>query len=123
MKIKSTGYHITRVEATEDKISGRRGLAFILRYFEGARIFKLIESRLGDLCLNKKGQSAGFIIRQIMARLVDGTDAAISGFDRLKADESYGAVIEVSQKDLLSSYPVKRFANTVVFWGSALNCY
>lgn len=111
MKIKSTGYHITRIEATEDKISGRGGLAFILRYFEGVRIFKLIESHLGDLCRNKKGQSVGFIIRQIMAKFVDGTDTAISGFDRLKADDSYGAVIEVSQKDLLSSHAVKRFFN------------
>lgn len=109
MKIKSRGYHITKIETTEEKISGRGGLAFILRYFENAKVFKLLETSLGDLCRHKKSKSASFIIRQIMAKLIDGTDTSISGFDRLKRDESYGSVIETSQNDLLSSHMVKRF--------------
>ncbi len=111
MKIKSRGYHITKIETTEEKISGRGGLIFILRYFENVKIFKLLETSLGDLCRHKKSKSASFIIRQIMAKLIDGTDTSISGFDRLKRDESYGSVIEISQKDLLSSHMVKRFFN------------
>jgi len=109
MKIKSKGYHITRTEATEDRINGRGGLSFVLRYIEKVKFFSLIESVLVGLCSNKKGKSAGMIIRQVMAKMIDGTDHSISGFDGLKRDEGYGAVIETSQDDLVSSHIVKRF--------------
>ncbi len=109
MKIKSTGYHITKVETTDDKLSGRGGLSFILRYIEQIQIFKIIENKIGELCNNKKGKSAGFILRQVMAKLIDGADLSLTGFDRLKKDEGYASVLEVKPVDMLSSYMVKRF--------------
>jgi len=109
MKIKSTGYHVTRVEATDDKLSGRGGLSFILRYIEKIDFFKTIENKIGKLCSNKKGKSSGFILRQVMAKLIDGTDLSLTGFDRLKQDEGYASVLEIKQSDMLSSYMVKRF--------------
>lgn len=115
MKIKTTGYHITKIEATDDKINGRGGLAFILRYFENIKVFGLIESVFFGLCANRKGKSAGMIIRQIMAKMIDGTDHSISGFDRLKKDEGYGAIIETNRRDLLSSYMVKRFFRKFIY--------
>lgn len=115
MKIKTTGYHITKIDTTEDKINGRGGLTFVLRYLERINVFVLIESVLDGLCSNRKGKSAGMIIRQIMAKMIDGTDTSMSGFDRLKKDEGYGAVIETSQNDLVSSHMVKRFFRKFIY--------
>jgi len=109
IKLKSTGYHISKVEATDDKLSGRGGLSFILRYIEQIKIFKIIDNKIGNLCSNKKGKSSVFILRQVMAKFIDGTDLSLTGFDRLKKDEGYASVLEVKQGDMLSSYAVKRF--------------
>jgi len=43
MKHKSTGKQITAVETTTDKITGRGGIAFILRYLEKIKIFNYIK--------------------------------------------------------------------------------
>jgi hypothetical protein len=109
MQIKTSGCHITKIEATDDKISGRGGLAFVLRYLEKIKIFSVIEKEIGAVCSNRKGKSAGMITRQIMAKMIDGTDPSMSGFDRLKKDEGYGAVIETGRSDMVSSHMVKRF--------------
>lgn len=109
MKIKSKGYHISKVETTSNKIHGRGGLSLILRYLEKIKFYSLVETFLINFSSNKKGKPAEFIIRQIMAKMVDGTDSSITGFDRLKEDDSYGSVIEVEKKDLISSHTVKRF--------------
>ena len=109
MKCKSTGQHITTVEITEDKITGRGGLLFILRYLEKSKIFNLIETVLGDIRRNKKAKPAEFLLRQVMAKMIDGSDSSIKGFDRLKQDEGYASEIEVNKQDMVSSHMVKRF--------------
>jgi hypothetical protein len=109
MKYKSTGQQITTVEITEDKITGRGGLIFILRYLEKSKIFNLIEIVLGDIRGNRKAKSSEFMLRQIMAKMIDGSDNSIKGFDRLKKDEGYAAQIEIKKEDMVSSHMVKRF--------------
>jgi hypothetical protein len=109
MKCKSTGQQITTVEITEDKITGRGGLIFILRYLERSKIFNLIETVLGDFRKNKKSKPAEFLLRQVMAKMLDGSDSSIKGFDRLKQDEGYASEIEVEKEDMVSSHMVKRF--------------
>lgn len=109
MKCKSTGQQITTVEITEDKITGRGGLLFILRYLEKSKIFNLIETVLGDIRRNKKAKPAEFLLRQVMAKMIDGSDSSIKGFDRLKQDEGYASEIEVKKEDMVSSHMVKRF--------------
>jgi hypothetical protein len=109
MKCKSTGRQITTVEITEDKITGRGGLLFILRYLEKSKIFKLIETVLCDINMNKKAKPVEFILRQVMAKMIDGSDSSIKGFDRLKQDEGYASEIEVKKEDMVSSHMVKRF--------------
>ena len=109
MQCKSTGRQITTVAITEDKITGRGGLLFILRYLERIKIFHVIETILGEVCKNKKGKRVEFIMRQIMAKMIDGSDTSITGFDRLKQDEGYAAEIEVKKEAMLSSHMVKRF--------------
>ncbi len=109
MQCKSTGRQITTVQITSDKITGRGGLLFILRYLERIKIFHVIETILGEVCKNKKGKRVEFIMRQIMAKMIDGSDTSITGFDRLKQDEGYAAEIEVKKEAMLSSHMVKRF--------------
>jgi hypothetical protein len=109
MKSKSTGCQITTVEITDDKITGRGGLLFILRYLEKVKIFNMIEKILGGVCKNKKGKPAEFILRQVMAKMIDGSDPSIKGFDRLREDEGYASEIEVGKEEMVSSHIVKRF--------------
>lgn len=109
MKCKSTGRQITTVEKTQDKITGRGGLIFILRYLEKSKIFNLIEKVLGDFRGSKKARPAEYILRQVMAKMIDGSDSSIQGFDRLQQDEGYAAEIEVKKEDMVSSHTVKRF--------------
>jgi hypothetical protein len=109
MKCKSTGKHITTVETTDDKITSRGGLLLVLRYLEKSKVFNLIEKVLGNVRKNRKAKPVEFILRQVMAKMLDGSDTSIQGFDRLKQDEGYASEIEVKKKDLVSSHMVKRF--------------
>ena len=108
-KYKDTGCGINRIETTNATLSNRGGLAFIIRYLESIKFFKLIEETLNSLCLHSKGKKASFIVRQIIAFLIDGTFRAISSFDTLRIDDGYAAILEVKKENLLSSHAVKRF--------------
>jgi len=109
MKCKSTGQQITTVEITPDKITGRGGLLFVLRYLEKSKIFNLIETVVGDFRHSKKAKPAEFLLRQVMAKMLDGSDSSIQGFDRLQQDEGYASQLELKKEEMVSSHMVKRF--------------
>ena len=47
---------ITKIEVTNDKISGRGGISFFLRYIEKTNLYQLISFHLGlELIENHKG--------------------------------------------------------------------
>jgi hypothetical protein len=108
-KYKDTGCGINWIETTNATLSNRGGLAFILRYIESIEFFRLIEATLHSLCLHSKGEKASFIVRQIIAFLIDGTFRTISSFDTLRIDDGYAAILEVKKKNRLSSHAVRRF--------------
>jgi hypothetical protein len=54
MKHKSTGKQITAVETTTDKITGRGGITFILRYLEKILRSTAIALPFPDNCLSIK---------------------------------------------------------------------
>jgi len=56
--------------------------------------------------LNK---SAEFMLRQIMAKMIDGTENSLISFDRLKTDTGYAAALEVLPDKWVSSHMVKFF--------------
>lgn len=109
MQCKSTGYQITTIEKTTDKLTGRGGLTFILRYLEKIKFFHLAEKILPETRRSKKAKPAEFMLRQIMAKMIDGTENSIISYDRLKNDAGYASALEVSTDDLVSSHMVKRF--------------
>ncbi len=108
MRCKSTGYHVSEIDITDNIISGRGGILFILRYLEKCKIFNLLASTIGIIG-NGKSKPVLIMLRQIIAKMIDGTSSSIVEFDRLKQDEGYAAVLELSQEDMVSSHMVKRF--------------
>ena len=100
---------IDKIEITNDTISGRGGLVLFLKYLEETRFYALISRYLGHIKRSKKGITLYQFVKQIMAFFIDGTDMAITGFDRKRNDASYAAVLENRKEDMASSHQMKRF--------------
>jgi len=79
---------ISRVEVTTEKICGRGGLFFFLRYVENTRVYSLVEERFGFLKSSGKGLSLYQFIKQLFAHFVEGTDLSMTAFDRRQKDEA-----------------------------------
>ena len=123
MKIGSDSkeYKINDVEITNDTLSNRGGLSFMLRYLDNLGISSMIEDRFGYLRKSSKGESIGECSRQFMAFCMDGTKHAIARFDELKKDDGYAAVLERDKKSLISTSSAKRFFRK--FRGSTFSSY
>ncbi|HLV30099.1 MAG TPA: IS1380 family transposase [Chitinispirillaceae bacterium] len=100
---------INSVEITNDTLSNRGGLAFMMRYLDEIGIPSMIENRFGHLRKSSKGESIGECARQIMAFCMDGTKHSISRFDELKKDCGYAAVLECNTDKLISTAATKCF--------------
>ena len=57
MQYKSTGCQITTVDKTTDKLTGRGGLSFILRYLEKIKFFNLAAETLPETRDSNKAKS------------------------------------------------------------------
>jgi hypothetical protein len=64
---------ITQIGITNNKISGRGGISFFLRYVEQIGFYKLSEKILGHIRITSKGLSLYQFIKQIIAYFIDGT--------------------------------------------------
>jgi len=100
---------ITKVEITDEKLSGRGGLSLFANYYNQTGIGKELEKIFSNKKGSSKGQSLEEIFKQITMFLVDGTSRHISRFDDLKRDEGYAHIIGSAPESLLSSHAVKRF--------------
>ena len=109
IKNKNSGCKIKKVEITDDKISGRGGLCLFLRYLEQIQLFPLLEKFIGPLRKSSKSQKLCDVIKQIIIYFVDGSNRSISGFDELRNNESYAALLEEKKESLVGSDIVKRF--------------
>jgi len=100
---------IDKIDITDEKISGRGGITFFLRYVENSGFYQILSGYFGILKKSEKGLSLLQFIKQILAFFIDGTDMSISGFDRKKDDEGYAAVLENTPEEMASSHQIKRF--------------
>ena len=100
---------ITKIEVTDEKLSGRGGLSLFANYYEQTGIGKELERIFSSLKGSSKGQSLEEIFKQIIMYLADGTSRHISRFDDLKRDEGYAHTIGSAPERMLSSHAVKRF--------------
>ncbi|MDZ7724694.1 MAG: hypothetical protein U5R06_18270 [candidate division KSB1 bacterium] len=83
-KTDTTQPKISKIEITKDKISGRGGLLFFLRYIDQIRFYSLFENVFSFLKGSSKGLGYRQFVKQLFAWFIDGTDMSICSFDRQK---------------------------------------
>jgi hypothetical protein len=104
------GSKITKIGVTSDKISGRGGLALILRYIAKTRLNALISCVfLTKIKAHSKGLQLEQFLKQVFANIFDGTDMSMTGFDARKNDQGYAAVLENNLAEMASSHQIKRY--------------
>jgi len=99
---------ISKIEITSDKISGRGGLFFFLRYIENTGFFQLFEKQFHFLKSTAKGLSIFQFTKQLFVHFIDGTDISATGFDRRRNDEAYTSLLENRAEQMASSHQIKR---------------
>jgi len=100
---------IKKIEITNEKISGRGGLVFFLRYVEQIGSYKLSEKILGNIRISSKGLSLYQFIKQMLAYFIDGTHMSIESFNKRGNDRGYIALLENKKWQMASSHQIKRF--------------
>jgi hypothetical protein len=108
---------ITKIEVTNDKISGRGGLFFFMKYVENIRFFKLFENCFGFVKGSSKGLSCVEFIKQLVVWFIDGTDTSMKSFDHRKGDETYASLLETQPGELATSHQIKRMFRKFMFVG------
>lgn len=106
---------ISKVKTTNDKLSGRGGLFFFLRYIENIGFYSFFENHFHFLKGSQKGLSCVQFIKQILAFFIDGSDCSMTGFDQRKTDEAYAAMLEHRPDQMASSHQIKRFFRKLNF--------
>jgi hypothetical protein len=105
---KSKG-RISKVEVTDDTLTGRGGLALFVRYLSSINVYGLLLEHFGWIRKSAKGIAVWNIFKQVFCFFYDGTSRHLVYFDQLKKDEGYAAVIENAPEEMLTSHGVKRF--------------
>jgi len=100
---------IKKIEITNEKISGRGGLAFFLRYVEQIGFYGLTEKILGNIKQKSKGLSLNQFIKQMLAYFIDGTHMSMESFNERGNDSGYIALLENKKEQMASSHQIKRF--------------
>jgi hypothetical protein len=111
---------ISKIEITSDKISGRGGLFFFLKYIEKIGFYHHIETLFDSLKGSTKGLKYFQFTKQMFAHFMDGTDMSMTGFDRRKNDEAYAALLENTPSQMASSHQIKRMFRKFIFIGNRI---
>jgi len=93
----TTGERICTIEATDDTLTGRGGLAFFNRYLSEIEIYKIVEELFGKLRKSSKGLDIWRLFKQALLFFFDGTSRHLTYFDELKKDSGYAGAIEEFQ--------------------------
>lgn len=105
----TTSERICKIEATDELLNDRGGLALFNRYLSGTGIYEILDEYFENMRKSAKGLVIWKIFKQVFLFLFDGTSRHISYFDHLKGDASYAGVIEEKPSDIASSHTIKRF--------------
>ena len=106
---KKNEFRIDKIGITNDKITGRGGLAFFLRYVEQTGFYKSAEQILGHIQISSKGMSLYQFMKQILAFFIDGTYMSMESFNDKKKDGGYTALLENKEESMGSSHQMKRY--------------
>jgi len=102
---------ISSVETTNDRLTGRAGLALFVAYLHQVQIFPILDRFFGSIRKNKKGLEVTELMKQILCFMFDGTSRHLTWFDQLSKDTGYAGSIETDMKNMASSHRMKRFLN------------
>ena len=97
---------ISTIQPTDERMTGRAGLALFEAYVRSIQILPLIERWFGSMRKNSKGLAVTELFVQLFCFFMDGTSRHLTRFDQLKEDDSYAGVIGTS--NLASSHTIKR---------------
>ena len=111
---------ISKVDVTHDKISGRGGIYFVLRYIETISFYQRFEKFFNFLSGSAKGLSPLQFLKQIFGYFMDGSDMSMKSFDRRKQDEAYAALLENTPDEMASSHQIKRCFRKFILVGNWL---
>ena len=100
---------ISKIETTQDTISGRGGLALFSLYLTQIGVLRILSDCFPKIRKNKKGQPAWQLFKQVLCFFFDGTSRHLTQFEHIKKDSGYAAVIEETPDKLVSSHVIKRF--------------
>jgi len=99
---------ISKIEVTNDVLSSRSGLFFLMEYFEKLGLVSRFESKFKQFEKSNKGLRIKDYFKQFFSFLFDGTNMNLSYFDELKEDTAYSELIKTDQSDMASSHSIKR---------------
>src|SRR6056297_2559488 len=100
---------IDKVGVTNDKLTSRAGLTFLVHYLEAIDIYPLLERYFGGVRESAKGIPVKEAFKQLICFFVDGTYLHLTRFDELAKDSGYAKAIETSPGGMASSYQMNRF--------------
>lgn len=109
---------IAKVDITNDKISGRGGIFFVLRYIENTKLISLFTKLFQHLKSSTKGLSLHQFLKQMLAYFIDGSDMSMKSFDRRQQDQAYAMLLENTPEEMASSHQIKRFFRKFLFIGN-----
>jgi len=107
---------ISKVDITDDTLTGRGGMSLFGRYLISVGILSLLGDSFGRIRKSAKGLAVCKLFQQVFCFLFDGTSRHLQYFDELSQDKGYAAVIETDPKDMASSHTVKRFFGAFGIW-------
>jgi hypothetical protein len=107
---------ISKVDITNDTLTGRGGMSLFGRHLISVGILSLLGDSFGRIRKSAKGLAICKLFQQVFCFLFDGTSRHLQYFDELSQDKGYAAVIETDPKDMASSHTVKRFFGAFGIW-------
>jgi hypothetical protein len=102
---------ISAIEITNDRLTGRAGLALFVTYLHQVSIFPLIDRFFGSIRKSRKGIAVFELFKQVLCFMADGTSRHLTYFDQLAKDTGYAGTIETDMDKMASSHQMKRFFN------------
>jgi hypothetical protein len=107
---KSKTETIDAVDVTTDRLTGRAGLAFFVRYLRGLDLMQHLDRLFGSMRKSGKGLAVTTLFGQLSCFLLDGgASRHLVYFDHLREDAGYAGAIETPPEAMASSHQIKRF--------------
>ena len=100
---------INAIETTDDRLTGRAGLALFVAYLYSIELLPWIDRFFSSIRKSKKGSHVCELFKQALCFTVGGTSRHLSYFDQLAKDDDYAGSIETDLEKMASSHQVKRF--------------